>query len=149
MKNINNNILESYVSYENAKLLKEAGFYNTECVYFYAKPNCKLFGVDEHGRHYPIKSKGKNEKYLTGHVVALSENNMYLAPTLQLAIDWISANFNIHILIYPYDENREDLWSYWIVKRSNKFKDFIPYKSKEEAKEAAIKYCLETLILKR
>jgi hypothetical protein len=69
-------IKPTYVTFEQAKLLKEKGF-DEECNRFYTKPNSKLFGIDEHGRTYgPIKNK-PNVLWIVGNVVALNEK-MYL-----------------------------------------------------------------------
>jgi hypothetical protein len=68
------------VSFELAKLLKEKGFSN-RCSNFYTNPRCKMFGIDEHGRYYPIKNKAKN-LWISGNAATLDSKHVYYAPTI-------------------------------------------------------------------
>ena len=47
--------MNTEVSFELAKLLKKVGF-DKESLKFYTKQNSKMFGIDEHGRNYPMKN---------------------------------------------------------------------------------------------
>ena len=134
---MNNNIQEQLVSFETAKLLKEKGArlksnYNHNCneTEFYHK--------------------------LTGDIKLYSYfntfDNMVSVPTQQLAIDWIRVNFNLHIgcwfngnitesinLLFCYDIKK-------IQSTPNLIKNQTGFNTPEEAKEAAIQYCLNNLI---
>ena len=48
---------KEFVLYEQSLALKELGFDEPCFNRFYTKPQSKMFGVDEKGRHYPIKNK--------------------------------------------------------------------------------------------
>ena len=41
---------EQIIEFETAKLAKDRGF-EIQCLYFYTKPNSKMFGLDEKGRN--------------------------------------------------------------------------------------------------
>ena len=119
-------IKEAYVSFEVAKLLKEKGF-NEGC------PNT-----------YDIYSR----------LMSYSNYNVkpsdIWCPTLQMAMKWLREVHNIDIIAPPqYDSIK---WTYSAII----FKLSIPCTEirlndnrdkKEEACEAAIKYCLEKLIV--
>jgi hypothetical protein len=149
---MNNNIEEKLVSFEAAKLLKGKGF-DAYCSFFYMKPNSKVFGIDEHGRNYLIKNV-KNKLYVIGEYVALNRKNVFLAPTQQLAIDWVFVNFDIYITskIIKWNYEKDTIrYNYNICKLNpNNPSDIIDvgynFDTPEEAKEAAIIYCLENLI---
>ena len=72
-----NNIDETYCSFEVSKLLKEKGF-NTGCRYFYHNEK----RIESIANKYPINSE---------------LNNQYSRPTHALAIEWIRINFGIWI----------------------------------------------------
>ena len=152
MKEINNNIKESYCSFEVSKLLKEKEF-DVECLHFYTKPKSKMYGIDEHGRAYPIKNTSK-KLYTFGQHASSKDDNVYLAPTHALAIEWIRVNFGIwievphintygvnrfHIIVWKYNE--EDYHSIYTEDGG-----YIVFDSPQEATEAALKYVLEILI---
>jgi hypothetical protein len=89
----------TYVTWKQAKLLKEKGF-DVECTRFYVKPNSKIFGIDEHGRYYPIKNKPK-ELWIVGNCVALNITNVLLAPEQWQVVEWASLVHNIDIEARP------------------------------------------------
>jgi hypothetical protein len=97
MKELINDIQEHYCSFEVSTLLKEKGF-KVMCEMFYTKPRSKMFGIDEHGRYYPIINKSKC-LYISGQASALIKNIIY-APTHSMAIEWIRVNFGICIPRY-------------------------------------------------
>ncbi len=90
------------VNFELAKLLKEKG-YDLSTEGFYPKPKCKLFGIDEHGRYYPIVNKtqssfhGKPLVYFHGKAVVLKEENYYNAPTISEVVMWLYEKHGIWI----------------------------------------------------
>ena len=124
-------IVEDYVSFETAKLLKEKGFDEATIGY------------------YPIIGKAKE----TFHKGAAYRWNYFsdrgiAAPTLQMAMKWLRNKHDIFIEI-SVDEILKDNGYQWAL-YYNSTKEIMPYadweKSYEEACEAAIKYCLEKLI---
>ena len=121
-------MMEDYVSFETAKLLKEKGFnWNTDKQYY----------LDKIVGDYDITDRSRNpERYLD-------------APTLQMAMKWLRKVYNLEI--YPYHQYSQDgnKWWFEIVKFPSPVSEYESnaiYATYEEAVEAAIKYCLEKLI---
>jgi len=129
MKKINNNIKEKRVSFENAKLLKRAGF-DIETIESYCSSNSDRIPVSIFPRVQQYKPNVKEEWY---------------APTQQLAIGWILINFQIHITITSISQ---ESWQYHITKIGDSLgktyeQDFY---TPEEAKEAAITFVLTNML---
>ena len=125
MKPINNNITETLVSFETAKLLKEKGF-AVKCCNWYDQ------------------TQGLNPfDGIRGAMVYLKEAD---APTQQLSIDWLRINFNIHIAITSIDNSGLIQWKYFISDAGANIGHSERFKSIEICKEEAIKYCLTNLI---
>lgn len=131
-------IIEDYISYEVAKLLKEKGF-NEPCFYYY-KDKVLMFS--------PFL-KGRNSY----------QTDTYSAPTHQMAMKWLrEKGFHINAPIsYDYsvdaDGNVVDKWTFWTFEILSSFsgkliytEEVNEYYSYEEAVEAALKYSLENLI---
>jgi len=140
------------VSFPLAKLLKEKGF-DKQCSNFYTNPRCKMFGIDEHGRYYPIKNKAKN-LWISGNAATLDSKHVYYAPTIAEVVMWLYEKHGIWI--YPYCAgNNKFHWGIAnsktgvIIKNSYK-KDkntlFEGFNSPTEAYEVAIEYTLNKLI---
>lgn len=70
---------EQIIEFETAKTAKEKGI-EVECLHFYAKPKCKVFGIDEEGRPYKSVNR-KGVVLMVGESAVLSEENVYYAPT--------------------------------------------------------------------
>ena len=126
-------VIEDYVSFETAKLLKEKGFDEATIGY------------------YPIIGKAKE----TFHKGAAYRWNYFsdrgiAAPTLQMAMKWLRKEHNLYIDPYPEDNCTWCLiiWELYPehVKDCGGKYDDCSYSTYEEACEAAIKYCLEKLI---
>ena len=134
------------VNYELAKLLKEKGF-NEQSSCFYTKPNSKMFGLDEHGRCYPIKNNPKT-LWVIGNAVTLNEKNVYLAPTIAEVVMWIYEKYDIWISVDMVFEEHQT--GFWYCIRESKDTDHAitsdEYNTSTEAYEAAIQYCLNHLI---
>ena len=125
----NNMLTEDYVSFEIAKLLKEKGFYNPYCYYYYFTD---------------IESK---TPCVTDKVIDINEDK-YLAPTLQMAMKWLREVHNYLILIDVDDLLEGYQWAIYYTDshKITPHAEWIDKASYEEACEAAIKYCLEHLI---
>ncbi len=82
-----------FVSYEIALELKELGFDEPSLERFYTKPKCKMFGIDEKGRHYPIKNTPK-KLYILGEHFVLNDDNVTIAPLYQQVFRWFREQFN-------------------------------------------------------
>lgn len=121
-------IIEDYVSYETAKLLKEKGF-DIECDNAYHNgilTDCTLFGFCTYGE-------------------------FIYAPTLQMAMKWLREIHGYVIVVEPGLSEDKYVWTYKVIfyrKRTIllQYKDNIGSSTYEETCEAAIKYCLENLI---
>ena len=124
-------IVEDYVSFETAKLLKEKGFdYPTLRHYYYDEDGDLLFSAWR-------VDNGKNG---------------FFAPTLQMAMKWLRDVHHLVIQIEFIDFlEHGEVWLYSIIERktikqlTSRDEDFTEH-SYEEACETAIKYCLENLI---
>jgi len=141
MKIIINKIEEQRVGFPNAKLLKEKGF---DCLCSFA------FNGAYEPHHLNIIELGFKQS--NSELI----ENVFTAPTQQLAIDWIRINFGIHIdcqvegislEIYrficfdtPDERVRETLKHIQDDFHNGR------YKTPEEAKEAAINHVLTKMI---
>jgi hypothetical protein len=123
-------IIEDYVSFEIAKLLKENGFdEDTICVYI--------------GRHLLIKGEGT--------ISNATDMPIIPAPTLQMAMKWLREVHNIHITIDCDICDSFDFYSTIRIKSEESWKTYVEYEDEgsntcEEAAEKAVKYCLTNLI---
>ena len=113
-------ITEDYVSFEIAKLLKEKGFNELTT------------------KSYPY-FEGKDYKYDIS------------CPTLQMAMKWLVQKYRLYVNVVPSVEGYywTEKWHSYIedLNKRYPFGRFIStLNSREEACEAAIKYCLENLI---
>lgn len=144
MKQLINNIKELIVSFEVAKLLKEKGF-KVNSNYFYTKPNTKMFGIDEHGRLYNIKNSSK-KLYSTGDYCSTKDEYVYLAPTIQMAVEWIFQNFNIWITVLPNYNHKLFTAFLKTEKSTQNLVENFKYSSPQEAYNAVLEYCLTNLI---
>jgi hypothetical protein len=85
---------KEFIPYEQALELKELGFDEPCFGKFYTKPKCKMFGIDEKGRTYPIKNTPK-KLYTIGECCVLNEDNVIIAPLYQQAFRWFRDKFNL------------------------------------------------------
>jgi len=104
-----------FVSYDITLKLKELGF-NEPCFgKFYTKPNCKMFGVDEKGRHYPIKNTPK-KLYTLGEHFVLNESNVINAYLYQQVFEFFrSKQLQSHIsfgLVFSFVINNQSYEDY-------------------------------------
>jgi len=163
MKTINNNIEEKEVGFPNAKLLKEKGF-KQWCLCNYFKERPRSYGLAEH--------KFKSNETLLNihgwdnmlHDGTYEQSDIFtIAPTQQVAIDWILINFGIHIHVetdsygecfYPKISSASkktwdnlELRSLIIASLYNI--SVVKYNTPEEAKEATINYTLTKLLCEK
>jgi hypothetical protein len=153
---MNSKIEPHYVDFNTAKLLKEKEF-KENCNRFYTKSNSKMFGIDEHGRYYPIKNTPK-KLYTIGEHVALSVKNVYSAPEQWQVVEWLLQNHRLDIIIkYPESKTNKveginsvyyDLEIYKLQGGdAHKLYKFIGISDKkQEAYSAAFDYILNYLI---
>lgn len=94
-------------SFELAKLLKEKGF-DKQCLNFYTNPRCKMFGIDEHSRYYPIKNKAKT-LWISGNAATLDFKHVYYAPTIAEVVYWIYSKYDIWISLIPDSSSEHKL----------------------------------------
>lgn len=141
------------VNFEIAKLLKEKGFDEISSN-FYTNPRCKMFGIDEHGRYYPIKNKAKS-LWISGNAATLDSKHVYYAPTIAEVVMWLYEKHGIWIVINPHKgeddlgkpfmEFDPEVWSFTnkCILHNTKL---LYFNSPEEAYEAAIEYVLNNLV---
>jgi hypothetical protein len=85
---------KEFIPYEQALELKELGFNGYWFGKFYTKPKCKMFGIDEKGRTYPIKNTPK-KLYTTGEHCVLNDSNIIIAPLYQQAFRWFREKYEL------------------------------------------------------
>lgn len=133
-------IIEDYVSFETAKLLKEKGF-DIECDYLYVNGDI-------------VRAQGGKYNWNKGETIFTDYKNECSTPTLQIAMKWLREvhdfNVNIELTIHGYfcslSHIVRDSSGYIIDIEDSEAWETAYYDSYEEACENAIKYCLENLI---
>jgi hypothetical protein len=134
-------IKPTYVTFSQAKWLKEKGF-DVECTRFDVKPNSKIFGIDEHGRYYPIKNKPK-ELWIVGSCVAQNITNVLLAPEQWQVVEWLLINHGVWIKVSVEEWFKEDTkrnFSWHITAGKYTEIDGVIYNTPQEAYSAAFDY---------
>lgn len=134
------------VNFKIAKLLKEKGFDDTT-LHFYTKPNTKMFGIDEHGRYYPMKNKAKS-LWTMGNAAALKIENVYQAPTIAEVVMWLYEKHGIWIIAIPVGISTTWCFSMFNVdpEKGRIIFESPSCNSPTEAYEAGIEYILNNLI---
>ena len=141
------------VTFEQAKALKKLGLpqEDIEAFHFYAKPRCRMYGIDEKGRPFPRKNNPK-ELYTLGEDAVGKSENAFIAPSMEIVCKWLRDEKNYHIMIGTYDsriiEGSEESYMYVLYHikpikclGSNK----TVYNSYEEALSAGIDKAIEIL----
>jgi len=133
---------KEFVNYEIAVALKELGF-DEECFNrFYTKRQSKMFGVDEKGRHYPIKNTSK-KLYTMGEYFVLNDSNVILAPTFSQAFRWFREKYGLISYVHPFallEDTKK--WCYEITNFESSWDEDSDLHTLEEAELA----CLVKLI---
>lgn len=137
---------KEFIPYEQALALKELGFDEPCFGNFYTKPNCKMFGVDEKGRHYTIKNTPK-KLYTLGEHFVLNDSNVINAPLYQQAFRWFRDKFNLHGCVDLHVSNP----THWYIRIDNIVENDYLYHSEDEnlkfnTYEEAEQECLDKLI---
>ena len=94
---------KEFVPYEIALELKQLGFDGESFGRFYTKPKCKMFGIDEKGRTYPMKNTPK-KLYTIGEHCVLTEDNVIIAPLYQQAFRWFREKYELYSFVFKFDE---------------------------------------------
>ncbi len=138
-------IKSTYVSFEQAKLLKEKSF-NEKCFNYYTSSGEQYIN----GKGTEITNSGFNSTY---SIYSFNYSNFsnkqrqeyYLAPEQWLVVEWLRVNYGIHIVIMPKQLPDNSIVYYiWKGKRAT-FKETF-YNSPQEAYSAAFDYILNTLL---
>lgn len=153
-------IAEDYVSSETAKLLKEKGF-KKWCDKCYGTAVCHKGVPISFDEECDLKDEGLGDEieYIEGGCLynlgcnnSEEETNLWAAPTLWVAMEWLRDIHNLVIQIELIDFlEHGEVWLYSIIERktikalTGRDEDFTEH-SYEEACESAIRYCLEHLI---
>jgi hypothetical protein len=128
---MNNNIQESYCSFEVSKLLKEKRF---------EQLTQKAFIED--GTEYQFETTPQNYNDENGRFYKTSSR-----PTHSLAIEWIRVNFGIWIEIITTYPNKYEYNIYKLPDIDNQMAVIhAQLNSPQEATEAALLYTLQNLI---
>ena len=147
-------IERTYTTSEQSKLLKEKGFDFQVCR-FYTKPNAKIFAVDEHGRHYPIKNTPK-KLYVIGENFVLKDENAIPAPEQWQVCEWLRINHGIWISVDVEGRNMDRYRFVCFRSHSERVSEYVKhinddthngrYDTPQEAYSAAFDYILKKLI---
>lgn len=149
-------IAEDYVSFENAKLLKDKGFkeWCFKCYGVAVLHNGADISFDEEcdlkdeGRENEIEYVEGGRLYDYGCDNRDKDARVWAAPTLWAAMKWLRETHNIDIIINVSSKDESDnkrkyiyaIVSKWFVGTDNVKRTY------EESCEAGIGYCLEKLI---
>ena len=132
-------IVEDYVSFETAKLLKEKGF----------DEPCHCLWNNPHGTPYnSIDCMMTTYEDIDPEVV----HHWYLCPTLQMAIKWLREKhlifFDILHIIGDIEDGEEFQIGVYEKTSTDTYtwKNWIKGETYEKTYEKAIQYCLENLI---
>tara|TARA_R110002050_G_scaffold254661_3_gene393210 strand:+ start:50 stop:505 length:456 start_codon:yes stop_codon:yes gene_type:complete len=93
---------DQIIEFETAKLAKSKGFHVDDFSYFYSKPASKMFGIDEHGRSYPIKNEHK-KLYTIGQHASLHYESVFRAVSQSLLQRWLREKHDIHVVMHIED----------------------------------------------
>lgn len=139
-KTLNNNIEETYVSFEVAKLLKQKGFDVNNTLTYYGNDSS-----DATGTLYQKPGAG---------AYTFESLKGVLAPTQSIALEWLRVNFNIilesMLFTHALKDSLSYRWRIWIRPEagkncSNKIAEAY-FKTPQEALEAGLLYTLKNLI---
>ena len=126
-------LIEDYVSFETAKLLKEKGF-NGLCTAYY---DC--FTTDNfHCGNEPTDFNSIDTKI----------RDIVAAPTLQMAMKWLREVHHLTIDVFHFRDWKVNIKTIPddYFKADYSYPELKPAETHEQACEVAIKYCLENLI---
>ena len=141
---------EQIISFSTAKLAKEKELSEgVETIYFYTHQKCKMYGIDEHNRHYPIvNTPGKLYNILED--ATLHPHNIILAPTQSLLQKWLREEFNISVRVDHNLKDRHTLeFSVQIYDVNNySMDDITVFPTYEEALEEGLSQALELIKIK-
>jgi len=115
---------EQLISFKTAKLAKEKGLDIPNSGYYYNKKGDKIMN-------------NLLDKFLWG--------GKYSVSTQSLLQKWLREEKGIVILLYLYDRDREDIFSYEIIRRINILKCETPYLSYEKALEKGLQKALKLI----
>lgn len=149
-------IAEDYVSFENAKLLKDKGFkeWCFKCYGVAVLHNGADISFDEEcdlkdeGRENEIEYVEGGRLYDYGCDNRDKDARVWAAPTLWAAMKWLRETHNIDIIINVSSKDESDdkrKYAYAIVSKRFIGTDNVK-RTYEDACEAGIRYCLEKLI---
>jgi hypothetical protein len=93
-----------FIPFQQSLELKELGFDEPSLGRFYTKPKCKMFGIDEEERYYPIKNTPK-KLYILGEHFVLNDDNVITAPLYQQVFRWFREKYNAHIYPQKFTDN--------------------------------------------
>ena len=132
---------KEFAPYELAVKLKALGFDENYFGRFYTKPKCKMFSVDEKGRHYQIKNTPK-KLYTVGEYFVLNDDNAIIASTFSQAFRWFREKHQLYCGILTEYSYGGQLHAYHITGKRQGDVSIGGFNTYEEAELA----CLTKLI---
>jgi hypothetical protein len=138
---------KEFIPYEQALELKELGFDEPLLGRFYTKPKCKMFGIDEKGRHYPIKNTPK-KLYILGKHFVLNDDNVTIAPLYQQVFRWLRNKYDIDFSVLTtyskYNENTIKQYS-GVIDNKTMYTNVGFYDNYEEAELAGLQKMIKII----
>jgi hypothetical protein len=138
--------MKDFVPYNISLQLKEFEFDEPCFGRFYTKPRCKMFSIDEKGRHYPIKNTSK-KLYTTGEHFVLKDENIIIAPTYSQAFRWFREKYHIIGEVkFKGGLTTKTAWYNYVIYSQIDWEDDNPneqWKTYEEAELACLKKLIE------
>lgn len=131
-----------FITYEQAVALKELGLIlDNNIGGFYAKPNSKMFSIDEKGRYYRIRNATK-KIYIYGTHFVLNDKNVFGAPLKQQVFRWFREKYEAYSTIST--ELEEGLYYRIFIQRNEPIVFFSGiFYTYEEAENACIDKLIE------
>lgn len=108
-----------FVNFNIAKALDEKGFKEPCFCFYYMKPT---YGIDDHKKELiPYFSQFRGSTYRELLIEKCNIQNIYNAPTLDQAIDWLAENKQIYIDIItnPTFSSKSKIGYIWQIKRDS------------------------------
>lgn len=135
---------EQIISFELAKLAKDKGF-DVESLYFYTKPNSKMYAIDEEIRAYEIKNTAR-KLYECGKHAALNRESVLLAPTQGLLQKWLREKHSIDVIVDKVDSTPSSGY-YFNIYRENIEDEYgiIKFNTYEDALEKGLEEALKLM----
>jgi len=142
-------IIEDYVSFETAKLLKEKGFPQEYDIYHSLVYNEEDYEDEYEVQRMVLETKLVKAGTLSSYPIGVPEPKCYCC-TLQMAVKWLREVHKLEVTPFHLVFQGSSWW--YLIERNTslslltEYEEDAIYGSYEQAAEAGIKYCLKNLI---